>query len=76
METELGISEIRRVRERNADLTQLVGFFTGLMRDGREVEAEAKKNLFSYVRGKLNVEALDEKHLGDNPKFNVRNLLV
>jgi hypothetical protein len=76
LKTELGVPEIRRVRGRNDDLTQLVGFFTGLMRDERELESEAKKSLFSYLRESLNVESLDEMHLGEHPKFNVRNLLV
>src|SRR5215469_18951727 len=50
LKTELAGAEIHRVRERNNDLTQLVGFFTGLMRDDRELESETKKRLFSYVR--------------------------
>lgn len=74
--TEMGISEIRRVRAKNDDLTQLVGFLTGLTRDERKLQSEAKMSLFSYLRQSLNVESLDETHLGEHPKFNVRNLVV
>ena len=73
---EMGGPEIRRVRAKNDDLTQLVGFLTGLMRDERKLKSEAKMSLFSYLRESLDVESLDEAHLGAHPKFNVRNLLV
>jgi hypothetical protein len=77
LQKELGVSEIRRENIKTEDLTQLVEFLTGLMRDERTVgQAHAKLSLATYLRKSLDVPEIDEKVLRDHPKFNVRNLRV
>jgi hypothetical protein len=77
LQTKLGIAEIHRERIKTEDLTQLVGFLTGLMRDEGELGgAKTKLARSTYLRKSLKVPEIDEAYLGEHTKYNVRNLII